>query len=120
MPNFRHLRISEDVKRELCDIFRSLKDPRIDELISIIKLDLANDLSYAKVYISSPGGLEMTKNSVKGLVSAKGYIKRELGLRLDLRRIPELKFIPDNSIEHSEKIFKIMKDFEYNGDKNEN
>ncbi|MDD2955135.1 MAG: 30S ribosome-binding factor RbfA [Oscillospiraceae bacterium] len=108
MANFRMDRTSEDVKRELTDIMRSLKDPRITGLLSIIKVDLAKDLSLCRVYISSLDGFDKAKEAVKGLNSAAGYVRRELGLRLPLRRSPEIKFIADDSIEHSAAINELL------------
>ncbi|WP_071432949.1 30S ribosome-binding factor RbfA [Angelakisella massiliensis] len=101
MVNFKNQRLNEDIRRELTDIFRSLKDPRIDPMLSIVKVDLARDQSYCKVYVSSLSGMERARESVQGLVSATGFIRRELGIRLEMRRSPELKFVADDSIEHS-------------------
>jgi len=101
-------RNSEDIKRELSDIFRSVKDPRVSGLISIVKVDLSGDMSYCKVYISCLEGLETAKESVKGLKNAQGFIRRELGGRLSLRKVPELQFIPDDSIEAGARISKIL------------
>lgn len=109
MPSFRTARTEEDVKRELTDIMRGLKDPRITGLLSIVKLELAGDYSHCKVYISSLDGLESAKNSVKGLASAAGFIRREIGLRLKMRRSPEFHFIADDGIEHSAEINKKLK-----------
>ncbi|HAN43870.1 MAG TPA: 30S ribosome-binding factor RbfA [Ruminococcaceae bacterium] len=109
MPNFRISRLSEDLKRELTDIFRSLKDPRITGLISIVKLELSNDLSHCKVYISSMQGLEAAKSAVEGLNNAAGYIRREVNLRLEMRRSPDFKFVADNSIEYSADISQKLK-----------
>ena len=65
MGSYRASRTEEDIKRELSDIIRSLKDPRISGLISIVKLDLSHDMSYCKVYISAMEGMEAAKNAVK-------------------------------------------------------
>lgn len=110
MGSYRASRTEEDMKRELSDIMRSLKDPRISGLISIVKLDLSGDLSHCKVYVSSMNGIEQAKNAVKGLESASGFIKRELNGRMKLRKLPEFKFIADNSIEHSADIVRILDD----------
>lgn len=104
MPGFRAQRLNEDVHRELTAIFRTLKDPRIDPMLSIVSVDLTRDQSVCKVYVSSFSGLERAKESVKGLQSAAGFIRRELGKRLDMRVSPELRFFADNSIEHSAQI----------------
>ena len=100
MPSFKNARLSEDILRELTAIFRELKDPRIDPLLSIVKVELAGDQSSCKVYVSSMSGLEKAKESVKGLSSAAGFIRRELGRRVQMRRSPELHFVPDDSIRH--------------------
>lgn len=104
MANFKIQRLSEDVRRELTDIFRSLKDPRVDPMISIVKVDLSGDQSYCKVYVSSMEGMARAQETVKGLQSGAGYIRRELSMRVEMRRSPELKFIADDSIEHSSQI----------------
>lgn len=109
MPSFRTARAEEDVKRELTDIMRELKDPRITGILSIVKLELAGDYSHCKVYISSLDGLEASKNAVKGLANAAGFIRREIGLRLKMRRSPEFHFIADDGIEHSAEINKKLK-----------
>ncbi len=108
MPNFKSMRSAEDIRRELTDIFRSLKDPRISGFLTVVKVDVSNDLSYAKVYVSAMEGIEAAKESVKGLKNAAGFIRRELGLRLEMRKIPELKFIADDSIEHSAEILELI------------
>lgn len=110
MPSFRTARAEEDVKRELTDIMRGLKDPRVTGLLSIVKLELAGDYSHCKVYISSLDGLDAAKAAVKGLESAAGFIRREIGLRLKLRRTPEFHFIADNGIEQSAHINKRLKE----------
>ena len=101
MPSFRLDRTSEDIKRELTDIMRTLKDPRINGLLSILKVDLSKDLSLCRVYISSLDGIDAAVSAVKGLNSAAGYVRRELGQRIKLRRSPQIQFIADDSIEHS-------------------
>ena len=113
MASFRVSRLSEDIHRELTDIMRSLKDPRITGLLSIVKIDLSSDLSYCKVYISSMEGMENAKTAVKGLNSAAGFIRREINLRLKLRCSPEFKFIPDDSIEHSAHISSLLRELDH-------
>lgn len=108
MPSYKKQRLSEDVRRELTDIFRGLKDPRVDPMLSIVRVDLAGDQSYCTVYVSSVEGLERAKGSVTGLKSAAGFIRRELGLRLEMRRSPELRFVADDSIAHSAEISKKL------------
>ncbi|MDO5560440.1 MAG: 30S ribosome-binding factor RbfA [Oscillospiraceae bacterium] len=111
MASFKVGRLAEDIKRELTAIIRELKDPRIAEFLTVVRVDLSNDLSHCKVYISSFGGIEKAQQSVKGLESASGFIKRELFSRLKMRKCPDLKFIADNSIERSSEINKIIDNF---------
>lgn len=110
MAGFHIDRISEDIKREIISIMRELKDPRISDMLTVIKVDVSGDLSYAKVYISTIEGIEVAKRSVKGLESASGYIRKQLGTRLHLRKSPELKFIADDSIEKGMDIFEKIKE----------
>ncbi|MCI8553540.1 MAG: 30S ribosome-binding factor RbfA [Clostridiales bacterium] len=102
MVGYRMDRVNEDVRRELTAILRTLKDPRVTGvLLSIVRVEVTNDLSYATVYVSAVEGLDAAKTAVRGLVSAQGYIRRELGAALKLRHVPELRFIADGSIEYS-------------------
>lgn len=112
MGGFKIDRASQDVKRELTDIMRSLKDPRVQSFLTIVKVELSNDFSYCKVYVSSLDGIEDAKNAVKGLESASGFIKRELGMRLKMRKIPQLKFIPDDTASYGATISKMLKEIE--------
>ena len=75
MASFKAGRLGEDIKRELAAIFRELKDPRIAEFITIVRVDLSNDLSHCKVYVSCFEGMDKAKESVKGLTSASGFIR---------------------------------------------
>ena len=102
MPNYRLGRVSEDIMRELTAILRTVKDPRVTgSLLSIVRVDVSRDLSYATVYVSSMNGMDAAKEAVKGLKSAAGYMRRELGQALQLRYTPELRFVADDSIEYS-------------------
>lgn len=109
MPSFKSNRLEEDINRELTAIFRGLKDPRICDMLSIVKCDLSRDLSHCKVYVSSFYGMEKTKQSIIGLQSASGFIKRELFARLKMRKCPDLKFIADDSIERSSQINEVIR-----------
>ncbi len=110
MAGFHIDRISEDIKREIIYIMRELKDPRINDMLTVIKVSVSEDLSYAKVYISSIKGIEAAKSSIKGLESASGYIRKQLGTRLHLRKSPELRFIADDSIEKGMDLFDKIKE----------
>ena len=107
MAGYRVGRVSEDIKREIVAIIRELKDPRVrDKILTVVRVDVTSDLSYAKVYVSSMSGIEDAKEAVKGLTSATGLIRREIGSKLHLRKTPELKFVADDSVQHGMEIFK--------------
>lgn len=111
MAGYKIGRVTGDIQRELADILREIKDPRVSQLLSIVKVDVSGDLSYAKVYVSAIEGAEATGQSVKGLKSAAGFIRRELGHRLQLRKVPELRFVADDSIARSAHIAGIIDSF---------
>lgn len=111
MAGYKINRITQDIKITLSDLLRGIKDPRVSKLLSIIKVDVSGDLSYATVYVSAIEGFETTVNSVKALKGAAGYLRRELGQRLSLRKVPELRFVADDSIEQSANISKIIESF---------
>lgn len=111
--SFRAARTQEDVQRELSAILREMKDPRVaGAMLSIVKIDLSNDLSSCKVFVSSLMGAEKASEAVKTLKNAAGFLRRELGRRMDLRHTPELRFIADSSIEHSADIARILNKLE--------
>ena len=111
MAGYRIDRVSEDIKRELAAIIRELKDPRVQNcLLTVVRVEVSSDASFAKVYISAMEGIETAKLAVKGLTSATGYIRREVGKRLRLRKTPELKFVADDSIERGMGIAKMLGD----------
>lgn len=102
----KNTRINEEVMRELAQIIRELKDPRINMLTSVLAVDVAADLKTAKAYISVLGGDSERDRTLEGLNSSKGYIRRELAHRVNLRNTPELTFIMDSSIEYAQNMFK--------------
>lgn len=110
MPSHRMGRTTEDIRRELTAIFRELKDPRVQGLISIVRVDVSSDLSYCTVYISAMEGIDHAKQAIVGLKSASGHIRRELGQRLRLRHVPEMHFKATDSIEYSANISRILND----------
>lgn len=107
-------RISEEIKKELAQLLRELKDPRIPEFLSIISLRVTKDLKFAKVYVSAFGSEADTASAVKGLNSAAGYIRREIGRRVELRTVPEFTFVADDSIAYGAHINEILTDLERN------
>ena len=102
-------RTTEDIKRELTAVLRELKDPRVaNTMLSIVRVEVSRDLSYCKVYVSAMEGFDKAKEAVKGLKSASGYIRREVGSRLTLRHVPEMSFEATDSIEYSANISHIL------------
>lgn len=112
MASFKMGRISADIQRELSVLLREVKDPRVSKLLSIVKIDVSGDLSYAKVYVSAIDGPAATAESVAGLKNAAGFLRRELGRHLSLRKVPELRFVADDSIVHSAHIAQIIDSFD--------
>ena len=110
MPSNRIGRINEDIQRELADQLRRLKDPRVSSgMVSIIRVDTTGDLRYARVYVSALDK-SREKEVLKGLKSASGFLRRELGRALQLRYTPELQFIADDSIQHGAHILEVLRD----------
>ena len=107
MSQSRIGRINEEMMRELSTAIRSLKDPRVQGMISITGVDTAADLRTAKVYVSVYDK-DRSAEVMKGLRSAGGYLRRHIAGALQLRYTPELQFIEDHSIEHGARIFDIL------------
>ena len=108
MAGYKTDRVSEDIKREIAAMIRELKDPRIQGMLTVVNVEVSSDASFAKVYVSAMEGIGTAKTAVKGLTSATGYIRREIGKRLHLRKTPELKFIADDSIEKGMNITRLI------------
>ncbi len=110
MPAYNRIdRISEEVKKELSAIIRELKDPRISTLVSVVNVSVTKDLKFAKAYISVLGSEKAQKDVIDALKSASGFIRREIGHRINLRATPEFTFILDNSIEYGAHINQVLK-----------
>ena len=109
MPSNRIGRINEEIQRELSALIRTVKDPRVHGLVSITAVDTTADLRYAQGYISVLDHRD-GKEGVKGLKSAGGYLRRELGAALKLRYTPELQFVEDDSIGQGAHILSMLRD----------
>ncbi len=108
MASNRLGRINEEIQRELADLLREMKDPRLHKtLLSITRVETTPDLRYAKVYVSLLDK-EFTKEAMAGLKSSSGYLRRELGRALQLRYTPELQWQADDSITHGAHILDIL------------
>ena len=109
MANNRIGRINEEIQRELSTLIRSVKDPRVTGMISVTAVDTTPDLKFAKIYISVLDTSDCTQ-VLKGLKSASGWLRRELGHSLNLRYTPELTFVRDDSIDQGAHILDLLRD----------
>ena len=111
MPNNRIGRINEEIQRELSALIRAVKDPRVADagMVSVTAVETTPDLKYAKIYISA---LDKANSAqlLKGLKSASGWLRRELGRALNLRNTPELSFVRDDSIDKGAHILDLLRD----------
>ena len=116
MASNRISRINEELQRELSDLIRALKDPRVQQsMISVTKVEATGDLRYAKVYISVLDK-EKAREVLKGLKSAGGFLRREIAARLQLRYTPELVFVEDDSIAYGARLFDLLKSLDIRED----
>ena len=112
MAKNRISRINEEIQRELSALLRTVKDPRVRYVMaSITHVDTTGDLRYSKIYISA---LDKSREAdlMRGLRSASGYLRRELGASLKLRYTPELVFEADDSIAHGSHLLEVLHDIE--------
>ena len=120
MASNRIGRINDEIQKELSDLMRSVKDPRVSgALLTITHVDTTSDLRYSRIYVSA---LDKTdeKDFLKGLRSAGGWLRRELGQRLNLRYTPELQFFPDDSIAYGAHILDVLSHVKPANPENEN
>lgn len=113
--SIKNTRINMEVQRELANIIRGgIKDPRISPMTTVVAVEVAPDLKTAKAYISVLGDEEAQANTLKGLKSAEGFIRRELARSVNLRNTPEIKFVVDQSIEYGVAMSKLINDVRAN------
>lgn len=104
-------RIGEEIRRIISELLlNGLKDPRINSMTSVNSVEVTRDLSYAKIYVSILGNEEEKKDTIDGLNSAKGFIRKTLASNLDIRYIPQPIFILDESIEQGIRMSKLIDD----------
>lgn len=101
MVSYRSGRINEEIRKELSDIIRNeIRDPRLSAMVSVTKVDVTKDLRYAKVYVSIFGSETERNNSLEALKRSAGFLRREIGHRINLRYTPEILLQLDTTIEH--------------------
>jgi len=108
--SIKNTRINAEVQRELSNIIRELKDPRVGIMTSVTAVEVAPDLKTCKAYISVLGSEQEKADTMKGLKSAEGFIRRQLARELNLRNTPEMRFILDTSIEYGVTMSKMIAD----------
>ena len=119
--SIKNTRVNTEVQRELSNIIRAgIKDPRVAPWTSVVAVSVAPDLKTCKAYISVRGDEKAQEETVKGLKSAEGYIRRELARNLNMRNTPEVTFVLDQSIEYgvnmSKKISDVTRDLNMDGE----
>ena len=107
--SIKNTRINGEVLKELSNIIRSeIKDPRINPMTSVVSVEVAPDLKTCKAYISVLGDEKAQQDTIAGLKSAEGYIRRELAHTVNLRNTPEIRFILDQSIEYGVRMSRLI------------
>jgi ribosome-binding factor A len=104
-------RVAEQIRRDLVDLLRQVKDPRVAQLlplVTITDLEVTADYAHAKVFYTSLAGEERANEVAKGLAHASGFLRRELGRRLHIHHIPELHFVFDASVERGTRLSQLI------------
>lgn len=110
MANYRLGRINQEIKKEISNIIENdLKDPRLNAMVSLTKVDTTNDLKRSKVFVSIFGDDDAKESTFTALENSSGFIRKELSQRLNLRNTPEIIFKIDNSIDNGMRIDRILK-----------
>ena len=118
--SIKNTRVNTEVQRELSEIIRNMKDPRVAPWTSVVAAEVAPDLKTCKAYISVLGGKKEQEDTIAGLKNAEGFIRRELARTLNMRNTPEIHFVLDQSIEYgvnmSKKIDEVTRNISTEGD----
>lgn len=109
--SIKNTRVNAEVQKELCNIIRGgIKDPRVAPMTSVVAVEVAPDLKTCKAYISVFGDEKAQSDTVKGLQSAEGFIRRELARNLNMRNTPQITFVMDQSIAYGVAMSKMIDD----------
>ena len=109
--SIKNTRVNGEVQKELSNIIRGgIKDPRVAPMTSVVAVEVVPDLKTCKAYISVLGDEKAQEDTIKGLQSAEGYIRRELARKLNMRNTPEIKFVMDQSIAYGVAMSKMIDD----------
>lgn len=108
MTSRRQVQVADAIQHHMSDLIqRELKDPRIG-FVTVTRVEVSQDLKYARIYVSVLGTPEEQKKTMAALESGRGFIRREIGQRLDLRSVPEIQFRLDTSAEYSDRINRLL------------
>lgn len=111
MPSRRNSRVNEQIREEISDLIRNeLRDPRLGEIISITEVDTTPDFSSARVYVSTLGDETQKRQTIEALEAASGFIRRGLRPRLNMRMIPILAFVRDDTLESGQRLTELIKE----------
>lgn len=109
MSNIRNKRINSEIQRNLSQIIDKLKNPEVTAMVSVTRVEVSGDLKYAKVWLSIYGAAEESVKTFQAVLHSTGYIRHELAAMMrDMRILPELIFLEDDSAEYSAKINQII------------
>jgi ribosome-binding factor A len=109
MSSHRIERINAQIKREISELIQQhLRDPRLSEFVAVTEVSTAPDLKTAKIFVSSIGGQQDEEQTLKALNSASGFLRTAIAKRIKMRYTPELHFVWDNSIEHGDKVLRLI------------
>ena len=109
MANFNTARLAEDIKREISTAMREIKDSTVAKaMVGVSRCELTSDLSFCKVYITTLDGGETTKTAAEHLKKAEGFFKRRINERVKMRKLPQLIFVADNSMDYYEHISEVI------------
>lgn len=115
MAKYRSGRINEEIKKEVSEIIRNeVRDPRLTAMVSVTRVDVTKDLRYAKIFVSIFGSEDEKKNTLSALKNSSGFIRREVGHRVNLRFTPEITIELDNTIEHGMHINALLESLKEN------
>lgn len=119
MPSNKLARINDDIQRVMSSLLREIKDPRVNQgMISVTRVETTGDLRYSKIWLSVMG-MQNEKDFKKGIKSASGWLRRELGNSLKLRNTPELSFEIDHSIEYGAHINELISSLDISDEEDE-
>ena len=120
MANFNTARLAEDIKREISTAMRDIKDSTVAKaMVGVSRCELTSDLSFCKVYITTLDGGETTKTAAEHLKKAEGFFKRRINERVKMRKLPQLIFVADNSMDYYEHISKVISKLPKPADEND-